>query len=323
MSLLINLALLLIASIVLVKAAASLVHAVAAIGGYLKLSEFTVAFILMAIVTSLPEVSVAVSAGLAGQSTLALGNALGSNLVNLTLIIAVPILIAGSLPVRSILARRDAVYMAVIAVVPMVMLLDGDITRLEGLLLLVFYGLYLFRLFQQRTQFAGFTNHVSREVAFRQGLVFLVGTLALLAGAEFLVMAAGNLAELVQIPVSLVGIVLVAVGTSLPELAFGLKAVELRHEGEVLGNILGSVVANSTLVLALTALIQPIVVEDFSLIATTMIFLLGVLVLFLVGVYTDKKLDIKEALVLLLVYFMFLIAEFGVEIIQRINGHPG
>lgn len=321
MPLLMSLVLLLVASIVLVKAATTLVHAVAAIGGYLKLSEFTTSFILMAVVTSLPEISVAVSAGLAHQSTLALGNALGSNLVDLTLIIAVPVLMAGSLPVRSILARRDAIYMAIVALVPMLMLLDGDITRLEGLLLLVFYGLYLFRLFQQRTRFAGFANHVSREVALRQGVIFLFGALVLLASAEVLVYAAQSLADVVGVPISLIGIVLVAVGTSLPELAFGLKAVELKHESEVLGNILGSVVANSTLVLALTALINPVVVEDFSLMATTMVFLLGVLVLFLFGVYTDKKLDVKEALVLLLVYLMFLIAEFGVEIVQRINGY--
>lgn len=319
MNLIINLTLLLVASIILVKSAATLVHALAAIGGYLKLSEFTVAFILMAIVTSLPEVMVGISAALTNQPTLALGNVLGSNLADLTIIIAVPVLMAGSLQVRSILARRDAIHMAILALVPLMMLLDGALNRVEAVVLLVFYGLYLFRLLQQHSKFAGFTNHTTREVALKQGLYFIVGTAFLLASAQLLVHSAQQIAIAVQIPVSLVGIILVAIGTSLPELVFGLKAVKLKHEGEILGNVLGSVVANSTLVLAITALINPIVVEDFSVIMTTAIFLVIVLGLFLAGVHTDKKLSIREALVLLLIYLLFIISEFGVEIIDRLN----
>lgn len=297
MTLIINLTLLTIASIILAKTAATLVHAIAAIGGYLKLSEFTVAFILMAMVTSLPEIMIGISSALTGNPSLALGTALGSNFANLTLVIGIPTLVAGGVTVRSILARRDAIYMAIIAIVPMVMLLDGKLARIEGVLLLFFYLLYLLRLFQQRTQFSGFRNHVKRETAIKQGFVFLVGAIFLLGSAELLVYASQNIAAVIDLPISLIGIVLVAVGTSLPELAFELKAVSLKHEGEFLGDVLGSVVANSTLVLAITAMIHPITVEDFSVIGTTMVFLLVVLGLFLAGVYTDKKLSIREALV--------------------------
>jgi len=199
------------------------------------------------------------------------------------------------------------------------MLIDRNISRIDAFILIILYGLYLFQLLQQRTRFDGFANHVSRKIAFKQSIVITVGTAFLLGSAWLLVHSATNLATIFHIPVSLVGIILIAVGTSLPELAFGLKAVTLKHEAEVLGNVLGSVVANSTLVLAITALISPIQVQDFSVILTIMSFLIVVLVLFLVGVYTDKKLDTKEALVLLLVYFLFLISEFGVEVANRLG----
>lgn len=314
MELLLYLTLITLASVVLAKSAAVLVHSITSISGYLKLSEFTTSFILVALVTSLPEVAVGISASLAGKPTLSLGNVLGSNLANLTLIVAIPVLMMGTLPVRSILARRDATYMAIIALVPIALLLDGRLGRAEALILLIFYGLYLFRLLQQQVKFSSLVKHTPRAEALKQAGYFILATLFLLGSAQLLVYSATQIALYLKIHLTLVGIVLVAVGTSLPELAFGLKAVKLKHEGEVLGNVLGSVVTNSTIVLALTALISPITLAQPTSVSVSALFLLGVLTLFLIGVYNDKKLDVREALVLLFTYLLFLIFEFGVEI---------
>lgn len=309
-----NVILLIASSIVLVRTAAALVHALTVIGKYLKLSEFTVSFILMAIVTSLPEIFVGIGAALGKVPTLSLGNILGSNIVDLTLIIAIPIFLSGGIAVRSIIARRDALYMLVYALTPIILLLDGILSRFDAIILLIFYGFYILRLFQQKTHFQELFNHVDEKLVLREVGVFVVAIVFLLLSAEGLVYSAKNLAFNLNIPVSLIGLFLVAVGTSLPELAFGLKAVELKHTGQILGNLMGSVVANSTLVLAVTALITPIVIHDFSLIFSSVAFLVAVLLLFEIGVYTDKKLDIQEGLILLFVYIFFLITEFSLQI---------
>lgn len=309
-----NVILLIASSIVLARTAAALVHAVAVIAKYLKLTEFSVSFILMAIITTLPENFVGISAALAKVPTLALGNVLGSNIVNLTLIIAIPIFLSGGIAVRSIIARRDALYMLFYALAPVILLIDGTLSRGDALILLTFYAFYILRLFHQRTHFQDLINHVDTKLVWREVAVFVIAVFFLLASSEVLVYAAKNLAGDFNIPVSLIGLFFVAVGTSLPELAFGLKAVELKHTGQVLGNVLGSVVANSTLVLALTALVSPIVIHSFSLIFSSVAFLVAVLILFEIGVYTDKKLDIQEGILLLFVYILFIITEFSLQL---------
>ncbi|MBM4402152.1 MAG: sodium:calcium antiporter [Candidatus Cloacimonetes bacterium] len=309
-----NVVLLIVSSILLARAAAALVHALAIIAKYLKLTEFTVSFILMAFITTLPENLVGINAALAKIPTLSLGNVLGSNIVNLTLIIAIPTLLSGGIAVRSIIARRDALYLLFYALLPVILLLDGTLSRIDGLILLIFYGLYIFRLLRQRTRFQELFNHLEVKSVLREAVVFIVSIIVLLISSKVLVEAAKNLAASFNIPVSLIGLFLVAVGTSLPELAFGLKAVELKHTGLVLGNVLGSVVANSTLVLAVTALIAPITIASFSLIFSAVAFLIVVLLLFEIGVYTDKKLDVQEGLILLFVYILFIITEFGLQL---------
>lgn len=311
-----NILLLVIASIILVRSASSLVHSLVTLASLFKISEFAVSFILMAVVTSLPEIFVGVGSAVAAVPTLALGNVLGSNVVDLTLIVAIPVLLAKGMTVRSIIARRDALYMLVFALSPIILLLDGTLSRLDGLVLLIFYGFYLARVIQQRTHFQQVSNRVEKRVAAREIWVFPIAILSLFGSSSLLVWSAQNLAIQLSIPVSLVGLFVVAVGTSLPELAFGLKAVELKHTGQVLGNLLGSVVANSTLVLGLTVLISPISIQDWSLYLVSIFFLVIVLILFEIGVYTDKKLDVREGLLLIFVYLIFLLTEFGVQLVR-------
>lgn len=315
-SLLINLLVLIFASIVLVRATTLIVSSISAISAYFKISEFTVAFILMAFVTSLPEIAIAVSSALNGQSRLALGTALGSNLADLTIVIAIPTLVAGGIKVRSIIARKDSLFMALFALIPLIMMTDGKISRPDGIILVIFYFLYMYRLLSQRMHFTTptgpFRNHVIFEAA-----KFVTAVLFLFGASQVLVNSATNIASVLEIPLVIVGLILIAAGTSLPELAYELKAVSTKHNEQALGDVFGSVVANSTLVLAVAALISPIVIQDFAAIIVTIGFLILVLFFFVIGIYTDKELEVREALILLLIYFIFIFSEFGLEIFHK------
>lgn len=314
---LLNLLLLILASIVLVKSAALLVHALSALSSKIGLSEFSLSFVIMSAITTLPELIVGVSSAGAGIPTLSLGNVLGSNIADLTLIISIPVILSGGIMVRSLVGRRDALYMAGFALAPLILLWDKKLSGGDAAVLLILYGVYLVNLLTTRKtdNFSGSNQHTSQETL--KLTAFLIGgILLLLVSGQVIVLTSKNLATLLNIPVSLVGLLVVAVGTSLPELAFGLKAVKFHHQGLILGNILGSVVANSTLILATTSLLNPIVIQDFSLIFSASLFLVLTLLFFLYGVYTDKKLDVTEGIVLLFLYLFFLITELGLEFLN-------
>lgn len=312
-----NLSLLILSSIILAKSASLLVSALSALSRKLGLSEFSVSFVIMSIVTTLPELIVGVSSAWAGIPTLSLGNVLGSNIADLTLIISIPIILSGGIMVRSLVGRRDALYMTFFALTPLVLLWDKELGRGDAVILLILYGIYIVNLLTTRkTDNFSNSNQESSQETLKWATFLITGVALLLISGQVIVFTSKNLAGFLNIPVSLVGLLLVAVGTSLPELAFGLKAVKLHHQGLILGNILGSVVANSTLILATTSLLNPIVIQDFSLIFSSSLFLVLTLLFFLYGVYTDKKLDVTEGIALLFLYIFFLIAELGLELLK-------
>ncbi len=314
--LIINLGLLVIGAIILIKSATLLVSAISLISSYLKLSEFTTAFIIMGIITSIPELAVGITSGLEHNPTLALGTALGSNVTDLTLVIAIPIILAGGIHVRSLITRKDALLMSLYAFIPFAMLFDGAISRLDGIVLIIFYGLYIVRLVSQRTYFSKRANHVKKTTAFKQILVFSLAIIALFVSSQLIVTASAGIALGLNIPIILVGLVIVSTGTSLPELAHGLKAVSTHHNRQILGDVMGSVVANSSLVIGVTAIFSPIPAINFDEVVITTLILALVIILFIFGVYNDRHLTIKEAFVLLSIYILFLFAEFGIEFIH-------
>lgn len=308
-----DLLILIFSSLILVKAASILVASLIKIAAHFKLTEFSVAFILMSFATTLPELLVGAASAFEKTPSLSLGNVLGSNIVDLTLVLGIVVLTSGGLWARSVIARQDGLYMAGIALAPVLLLLDKTLSRTDALLLLLLYIFYLQRLISQSHAFHEESNHVGKKEMLKNALSFALGFVLLLISSHAIVVSSKSLALMLKIPISLIGLFLIAVGTSLPELAFSLKAVQKEQGNLVLGDLVGSVVANSTLILAVTALIHPIHIESFSLIFSAVAFLLAILVIFEVAVYTDKKLDVYEGLVLLFTYIMFLFTEFGIN----------
>ncbi|MBU1110982.1 sodium:calcium antiporter [Patescibacteria group bacterium] len=308
-----HLLILLISSLALIQATIKIIHALEKISHFFALRDFSIAFILMAVATSLPELFVGITSAVADAPALSLGNVLGSNIVNLTLVIGLVVLVSGGINARSIIVRRDALYMAVFATVPILMLLDGLFSRIDSIIVLVFYFLYLTRLLSQRTAFKERHNHVTAKEALLNFWIFIAGVAVLLLSAEGIVFASKRIALDLGIALSLVGMFFVSLGTSLPEIVFELKAVKRNQSGLALGDLVGSVVANATLVLGVTGLIRPIEVDFLNVFLAPVIYLLVALLIFEVFVRTDKKLVSWEGLLLVLMYIMFLLTEIGLQ----------
>jgi len=304
-----------IACYVLVRSGAILLNALTILSRYFRLTEYVFAFILMAFATSVPELFVGLTAGVRNLSTISLGNVIGSNLVNLTFVLGAIAIVARGLTIESKIAKRDSWIIFFIALLPLFLLFDKQISRGEGLLLLVVFGWYIYHILRSKEAFQKRMDHMKRTVEAKRKLVkniiyFIAATTVLLLSSWVIVEMSKLIAKELYIPLSLVGIILVALGTSLPELVFGVRAVITKHEGMSLGNLVGSVVVNSTFVLGLVAVINPIVVENLNVIYVGGAFMIVSVLVANLFISSKGKISWKEGLILIAFYIVFLIVEF-------------
>jgi cation:H+ antiporter len=305
-----------ISCLLLVRSGTWVVAGLVRIAKSLEWKEFVLSFILMAIVSSLPEFFVGISSAFHGKPELSFGNVIGSNIINLTLAVAIGVLLAKGLKTSGSLFRETSLYTVAIAFLPILLIIDGQLSRTDGLILigvLLFYFRYLFK--QQKKFSEVFSNKFKRNwqqfKLFLKDLVLLFGgTAVLLLSAEGIVWSTSYLAALLGIPLIIVGTLIVALGTNLPEIIFGIRSVAMGHKDMLLGSLMGSVITNSTLVLGATALISPLKISDFSLYLNGILFVVITAFLFFIFSKTNKEINQKEAVILLIIYVLFVCSQF-------------
>lgn len=308
-------------SFLLIKATDILIINFRSLAKRTRVGQFAISGLILALATSLPEFFVGVTAALEGSPSLSLGNVIGSNIADLSLVIGGAALVGGAIQVRGAFLRKDVFYAFLGGVAPMILLFDKNLSQIDGLILLALYGFYQVIVFgEQKKRITssdekGFIYQLLRrlnhkEVGKEFGWIFL-GIALLLFSAEMLVRAAKEVGLILNVPILIIGLFLIAVGTSLPELIFEIKAVKNRQPEMAFGNLLGSVVANGTLIIGITALISPIKIQAFEeyLLATlAFVMIFGVFYLF---IRTKHRLDRWEGAILLGFYLAFILAEFA------------
>ena len=304
-----NLLLLIAAALVLARSSVFLIDKLTIIAVKLKVSEYLVGFVIMAVATSIPELIVGIISALENDPNLSLGNVVGSNIANMSFILGIAALIAGGIRVQIQVRNREMVFTDLIAIAPLIMLIDQQLSRTEGFVLLAFFFFYMYNLiFQSREYHKAATDHRTGRPLWVELALFGVGLAILVGSAQLMVEASEKLAFLLGVPMILFGIFAVALSTSLPELTTSISAALRRQSGFVMGNILGSTVANSTLVLGITAIIQPFTVSEpliFWSSAGVLVLTLLVLTFF---IWTGYRITRKEALALILGYVAYLAA---------------
>jgi len=306
-----NLALFAVSLVVLIISGAWGVKYLTKIAAFLRLSEYVVGFMLMAVATSIPELFVGISAGLAKNTALSLGNVIGSNIANVTIIIGISILLAKGLNIESKKTRIEAMYMTIIVIIPIALtFLRGYLSRLDSAILLGIFGIYSYFLWKQRKSFKKEVKEKVPKWQIVADVLMLVGSIILLfLSSEFVVRYASNLAVDFNVPPIMIGLFLVAIGTSLPELVFGTHAIMQGHGQMALGNIIGSCITNATLVLGATGLIYPIA-SNFLLFITSGLFMITVCFIFATFVGVGRKLYWMEGVSLILLYAFFIIVQY-------------
>ncbi len=308
-------------SILLIKATDILIINLKALAKASRMGDFVVTTLILALATSLPEFFVGITSALEGQPNLSLGNVVGANIANISLVIGGAALIGGSFAVKGVFLRRDVFYAFLAGAAPLLLLLDRSLSRVDGLILLALYGFYnVWVLAERRKEMAQieedegivsrFLRRLNHKGTRRElGWIFL-GMALLLFSADMIVRMATKIALGVQIPIFLVGLFLVSIGTTLPELAFGIKVVKERRSSMVFGNLLGSIVANGTLIIGVVSLISPIKIQAFEEYLLATVTYVVIFSIFYYFIRTKRRLERWEGAFLIGFYLAFVLAEF-------------
>ncbi len=296
--------------LVLVFSGVLLVKTLTIISSALRLSGFVVSFVLMAISTSLPELFVGITSAIQKNSALSLGTVIGSNIANLTLVGGMMIIFARGFKSDKE-SRKSSWFMLLLAALPMMLMFIGhQLSRIDGIiLLLVFAGYMIFLLSRKRDHH--FKDKVRAPKALLAMLIFIASLFLLYYSAKFAVKYASSIAFSLMLPPIIIGLFFIALGTSLPELVFGTIAARQKKPDIALGNLIGSVIANSLLILGITAIITPIT-ANFFLYLTSAVFMMAVIFLFVVFLNTDRELSWREGMALVIFYVLFLIVELNI-----------
>lgn len=311
-----HIVLFIISCFLLVVSGTWVVRALSRIARFLGWKEFMVAFILMAFATSIPELFIGIMSALNKIPQLAFGAIVGSNIIKLTLAVGLPVLILGGLALERTTTRRNSIFVAIVALLPLFLISDGDLSRIDGVVLLLAFSFYITWLFDRKEMFTKIYNEEDSLGDFKAIKRFLkdLGTFfgsvfLLLLSAEGVVQAASFFAESIGISLGVIGVLLVGAGAALPEIYFSIRAGKSGYGSMILGDLMGGVVITATLVLGIIALICPIEIADFSPFSIARIFLLISVIFFLLVARTHERISRKEGFILIGIYLLFLLAE--------------
>lgn len=299
-----------------------LIKALAEMARFLKWREFVVVFFAMAFVGAVPNFLIGISSAIHGIPQLSFGDVVGGNVVDLTIAVALAAFIAKGLPAKSKTVQTTSVFTIIIALMPLVLLLDGGLTKGDGILLILAFLLYVYWLFSKKERFTKIygappsLKEVKQVALIKRFKKFIkdlgrviLGIGIMLLAAEGVVRTASFLAQGLNIPLVLVGILIVGLGNALPETCFGIASAQKGRTWMILGDLMGSVIASSTLVLGTVAIINPIEIGGVLPYFIARISLVISALLFLIFIRTDQKITPKESKILLGLYFLFVIFE--------------
>jgi len=277
----------------------------------LSIPKIIVGMTVVSFATSLPELVVSLKAALAGNPDLALGNVVGSNAANIGLVLGVTLLF-GSMEVSPSFYKIDWPVMMVATLLLLGFLyFDGVLSRVEGVILVFVMIAFLWWLLKKQSGPAIVDELPSDDELLSVPMTFLylvAGGVGLWLGSEWLVKSAVCIAEDLGVSDRVIGITVVSIGTSIPELAASIIAIIKKEKAISLGNLIGSNIFNIMSVLGITAMVSPITVKDQGFITNDLFFMTFIaFVLFpLVFAPSKMKLSWKEGLVLLSIYGAFV-----------------
>lgn len=294
--------LLIIGFVLLIKGADFFVDGASSVAAKLKVPSLIIGLTVVSIGTSLPEAAVSISASLGGVNGISLGNVIGSNIFNLLMVVGISSIILPILTDRAILTR-DMPFNLGITVVLCFMLLDSHLSRVEAVILLLLLAVYLFILIRSALKNREEGEETKVLTWFKSILFIVLGAAAIIGGGQLVVDSAKTIAASLGMSDTLIGLTVVALGTSLPELVTSIVAARKGDSGIAMGNVIGSCIFNILFILGVAGVISPMTADSAFLIDTGI--LIGICLVMLLFAFTKRKTDRLEGAACVLIYVAY------------------
>jgi len=276
------------------------------------LSEMAAGFILLSVTTSLPELSVSTVASLIGEGGLSAGNVLGSNVANLTIIIALAIFFSRTeIAVKGQSHKELVQFLFLSSVIPLFIVQRGSLGPILGLVLLILFVYFSITISRKAEKTEPLDRAVGDTAAV--GLKFVASLIIIVLLSKLVVDSSVDIAESMGLPPSIIGATIVALGTSLPELATTMQALKKRLFEMALGNLFGSCITNITLILGVSALISFSEVSVLAVESIMFYVLLSSLSVWYM-VSSSEVVSKRGAFFLFLLYISFILQQVGISV---------
>lgn len=313
MDVLVNLVIFIASGLIVWFLAGSLIDAVDRMARRLHRSGFSVAFIVLGLLTSISEISVATNATLSGVPAVSVGNLIGATFVLLFLVIPIFAIAGNGVELRHAISRRNLFLALLVAALPALLVIDGNVTRAEGIIALLSYATVAYALHRQRTTLPvdPLPEAYKGKRAMWQDLARIVlGAAGIFIAAHFLVGQSVYFAELLTVPVSLIGLIVLSIGTNIPEIVIAARAIRGKHKDIAFGNYLGSMAMNVPIFGFMGLFAGTFFLEASEFYVTTILMLIGLPLLF-VFARTKSILSRREGFILLIFYVLFVMVQLG------------
>ncbi len=285
------------------------------IAKFLGWKEFVVSFLLMAFIGSLPNLFVGISSAIHDVPEMSLGEVIGGSVIDLTLAIALAALFSKKdIPAKSRTINNSLIFTSIAAVLPMLLIWDNVLSRVDGIILISFFVFYIIWLFSKKDRFVKVCEDESPiQDSFQKsfkGVFKIVLCLIIFAIAADMIVRSGLFfAESFNIPIIIIGLFIIALGNCAPEMFFAISTARKDLGWMILGSLMGAITSQSTLVIGFVALLNPIVITDLSPFLIARMFLFIAIFFFFVFIKTGHYISKKESVSLLFIYIFFIIAE--------------
>ena len=278
----------------------------------LSIPKIIIGMTIVSFATSAPELIVSLNATMMGYSDFALGNVLGSNIANLGLVLGIVVIIYPITIKRRFYYTDFPLLILSTAVFYLFIASNSEISRTEGIIMLVLIFLILFYLFYyQKPDTSSLDNDLSlgRQKVSTSFFLLVISAAILWLGAETLIKSSISVANKFNVSERIISITMVAIGTSIPELAASVAASLKKHNDLAIGNLIGSNIFNLLVVIGITSVVNPITGIDFDIISKDMIWVVvfSFILLPLVYFYKRNKLNRMKGIILLAMYVAFII----------------
>jgi len=301
---LVNLLIIAASLYLMAKAADLAVYGVSRYAKSLGLSDSIIGLLIVGVASSMPELVSSITGAAAKNSGIVLGTIFGSNIAGLALVIGISAIIHKKMSTESKVLEKTNMIVWLFIVIPFILLLDGSLSRTDGVILVILFLSYLIVLWKKEGSFGEMKKDVKLKHLWRDGIIFSGSLVVLLLSARYLVFSSIKIAESINVSSYLIALTVIALGSTMPDLMVSLKSIRQKHHAIGYGNIIGSMIIKLLLFLGVIAIINPI---EFSIILLWNMMFFMTLMTTCIFIWSNKKeITKKQGIYLIIMYIIFL-----------------